>query len=128
MSKFGWWLWATSSICLVPSGVSAVELPLAPTAGEQQEADWRVIAARCGTPAFEKSFFRQSSAAVAAGLVSPGRAPAQVEKSITALRRSSLVLVARTADCPERLSQLAALQRQRSALIPGRRAPTDRSH
>ncbi|MBU2408850.1 MAG: hypothetical protein KKC79_09405, partial [Gammaproteobacteria bacterium] len=33
---------------------------------EQREADDRVIAARCGTPAFEKQFFRSSQAAVRA--------------------------------------------------------------
>ena len=88
---------------------------------EQQEADYRVIAARCGTPAFEKAFFRQSKAAVAAGLVSKHRDPAEVEKTITALRRSPLVLVAAPADCPEQLKMLAELQKSRSSLVKTKR-------
>jgi hypothetical protein len=84
---------------------------------EQQEADYRVIAARCGTPAFEKAFFNQSRAAVNAGLVSRNRPPADVEKTITALRRSPFVLVAAPADCPAQLKQLAELQKSRSQLI-----------
>ncbi|MDB5826051.1 MAG: hypothetical protein JWQ73_271 [Variovorax sp.] len=87
------------------------------TAGEQQEADYRVIAARCGTPAFEHAFFRQSAAFVSAGQLSRGRRPADVEKSITALRRSPFVLVATNADCPARLAELTALQKSRSFLI-----------
>jgi len=83
----------------------------------QQEADYRVIAARCGTPAFEKAFTRQSRAAVAAGLVSPTRDSAAVETTITAHRRNSLVLVAASTACPAHLAQLEAIQRQRSALL-----------
>ena len=84
---------------------------------EQQEADLRVIAARCGTPAYEKAFFNQSKAAVAAGLVSKNRPPAEVEKTITALRRSPFVLVAAPADCPAQIKQLDELRRSRSALL-----------
>jgi len=87
----------------------------------QQEADYRVIAARCGTPAFEKAFTRQSRAAVIAGLVSPNREAATVEKSITALRRSPLALVATSTDCPAQIAQLAVIQRQRTGL--GKRSP-----
>ncbi|MEJ8851905.1 hypothetical protein [Variovorax rhizosphaerae] len=88
----------------------------------QQEADYRVIAARCGTPAFEKKFSRQSRAAVSAGLVSTTRDAAAVEKSITALRRSPLTLVSASSDCPAQLAQLETVQRQRSGLVkaPGK--------
>jgi hypothetical protein len=89
----------------------------APTAAEQQEADLRVIAARCGTPAFEKGFFKSSRAAVAAGLVNKHRMPADVEKSVEALRRSPFVLVASNADCPNQLAQLKELQKTRQAAI-----------
>lgn len=105
----------------------AVVIPLAASADpalvspEQQEADYRVIAARCGSPAYEKAFFNQSKAAVAAGLVSKNRPPAEVEKTITALRRSPFVLVAASADCPEQLKQLAELKNSRSALIKSSR-------
>ncbi|MDM0105447.1 hypothetical protein QTH97_10920 [Variovorax sp. J22R24] len=90
--------------------------------GEQQEADYRVIAARCGTPAYEKAFFKQSKAAVAAGLVSKNRNPAEVEKTITALRRSPFVLVAAPADCGDQLKMLAELRTSRSSLLKTRRA------
>ena len=89
---------------------------------EQQEADYRVIAARCGTPAYEKAFFKQSKAAVAAGLVSKNRDPAEVEKIITTLRRSPFVLVAAPADCADQLKVLAELRTSRSNLLKSRRA------
>jgi hypothetical protein len=85
-----------------------------------------VIAARCGTPAFEKAFYNQSRAAVAAGLVNKNRPPADVEKTVTALRRSPFVLIAANADCPVQLKQLADLQKSRSELIRtsrGRKSP-----
>ncbi|MBB3177210.1 hypothetical protein [Variovorax sp. Sphag1AA] len=88
---------------------------------EQQEADYRVVAARCGTPAYEKAFFNQSKAAVAAGLVSKNRPPADVEKTITALRRSPFVLVAAPADCPAQIKQLDELRSSRSALLKSSR-------
>lgn len=86
-------------------------------AGEQQEADYRVIAARCGTPGFEKAFYKQSRAAVTAGLVVKNRDPVQVEKSITSLRRSPFVLVATQADCAAELKRLAELQKHRGELL-----------
>ncbi|MEJ8846570.1 hypothetical protein [Variovorax rhizosphaerae] len=85
--------------------------------GEQQEADYRVIAARCGTPAFERRFYHQSRAAVSAGLVSTNRDTVAVEKTITSLRRSPFVLVAASSDCKAQLAQLDALQKQRSSLV-----------
>lgn len=88
---------------------------------EQQEADYRVIAARCGTPGYEKAFFRQSKAAVAAGLISKNRDPVEVEKTITALRRSPFVLVAAPADCADQLKMLAEVQKSRRSLIRTKR-------
>jgi len=92
-----------------------------PGLAEQQEADWRVIAARCGTPAYEKAFYKQSRAAVAAGLVVRNRDPVQVEKTITALRRSPFVLVATQADCAAELQRLAELKKSRSVLLKSAR-------
>ncbi|WP_162573918.1 hypothetical protein [Variovorax sp. PBL-H6] len=96
--------------------------PATSHAAEQQEADYRVIAARCGTPAFEKGFFKDSRAAVAAGLVNKNRMPADVEKSVEALRRSPFVLVATNADCPSQLVQLKELQKARKEAIRTGRA------
>lgn len=84
--------------------------------GEQQEADYRVIAARCGTPAFERVFVAQSRRLVAAGAVAPGRDPKAVEKTITELRRNPLVLVAGWSDCPAERIALEKLQKSRAAL------------
>ena len=42
---------------------------------------------------------------------------ADVEKTVTALRRSAFVLVAAQADCPAQLKQLAELQKSRSELV-----------
>ena len=105
---------AVAGICL--SGIS-LATPAADFAssGEQLEADYRVIAARCGTPAFEKAFFKSSRAAVAAGLVAKGRDPVQVEKTITSLRRSPFVLVAASADCPAQLERLKEIQKIRAS-------------
>jgi hypothetical protein len=85
--------------------------------GEQQEADNRVIAARCGTPAFEKGFYKQSKAAVAAGLVVKHRDPAQVEKTVTALRRNPVVLIGAQADCPDQIARLKDLQKERAKML-----------
>ncbi|MGJ7508444.1 hypothetical protein [Variovorax sp. GT1P44] len=89
--------------------------------GEQQEADYRVIAARCGTPAFEKGFYKQSKAAVAAGLVVKHRDPAQVEKTVTALRRNPVVLIGTQADCPDQVARLRDVQKERAKLLGGQR-------
>ena len=100
---------------------SAAEAQIAvaslPGAHEQQEADHRVVAARCGSPAFEKAFSAQSRKAVAAGLVSQRAEPALIEKSINSMRRSSLTLVATSSDCPARLAQLGELRRSRQAAL-----------
>ncbi|WP_218511678.1 hypothetical protein [Variovorax sp. dw_308] len=101
---------------LVPLACAGAQT-IAPLDSLQQEADYRVIAARCGTPAFEKAFGRQSKAAVVAGLVSPNRDAAAVEKSITALRRSPLTLVASSSDCPAQLAQLEVVRKQRNGLV-----------
>jgi hypothetical protein len=98
--------------------------PAARNVSEQLEADYRVIAARCGSPAFEKAFFNGSRAAVAAGLISKSRDPAEVEKTITALRRSPFVLVTATADCPAQMVLLKDLQKRRSEAMRG----TTRAH
>jgi len=81
---------------------------------EQLEADYRVIAARCGTPSFEKSFYKQSKAAVAAGLVTRHRDPAQVEKTVTALRRNPVVLIGAQSDCPAQIEHLKEIQKERA--------------
>ncbi|MDM0000516.1 hypothetical protein QTI24_17990 [Variovorax sp. J22P240] len=103
--------------------VSATCLPWAvgaqpsDSSGEQQEADYRVIAARCGTPGFEKAFYKQSKAAVAAGLVVKHRDPAQVEKTVTALRRNPVVLIGTQADCPDQVARLKELQKERAKAL-----------
>lgn len=88
-----------------------------PLSSEQQEADDRVVAARCGTPAFEKGFYKQSKAAVAAGLVVKHRDPVQVEKAVTALRRNPVVLVATQADCPAQLDRLRQIEKDRAKML-----------
>jgi hypothetical protein len=96
---------------------------------EQLEADYRVIAARCGTPAFEKAFYKQSKAAVAAGLVTKHRDPVQVEKMVTALRRNPVDLVSTQADCPSQLERVKEVQKDRSKSLGGpRRAVASEPH
>ena len=84
---------------------------------EQLEADYRVIAARCGTPAFEKSFYKQSRAAVAAGLVTRHRDPVQVEKTVTSLRRNPVVLIGAQSDCPAQIEHLKEVQKERAKAL-----------
>ena len=84
---------------------------------EQLEADYRVIAARCGTPGFEKAFYKQSKAAVAAGLVTRHRDPAQVEKTVTALRRNPVVLIGAQSDCPAQIDRLKEVQKERAKTL-----------
>ena len=118
-----------SAIGIVASiGAYGADLSKDSTGREQQEADLRVIAARCGTPAFERAFFKQSTAAVKAGLISMDESPADTEKKITALRRSAFMLVASTSDCPAQLTQLAVLQKSRSALIKVARPASKKGH
>ncbi|RZL95990.1 MAG: hypothetical protein EOP82_01625 [Variovorax sp.] len=124
--EFGTWL----SAALIGIPLSAAAQTTAPSGSpistEQQEADYRVIAARCGTPGFEKAFYKQSKAAVAAGLISKNRDAAEVEKKITALRRNPFVLVAAPTDCPAQLAMLTEVQKTRSAAVHsarGRKAP-----
>ncbi|WP_431275362.1 hypothetical protein ACQ858_03040 [Variovorax ureilyticus] len=93
------------------------EAAVSAESGEQREADLRVIAARCGTPAFEKSFYKQSKAAVAAGLVTRHRDPAQVEKSVTALRRNPVVLIGAQSDCPAQIERLKEVQKERAKAL-----------
>lgn len=93
-----------------------------PPVTEQEEADNRVIAARCGTPKFEKAFTRQSTALVASGRLSAKRRPADVETAITALRRNPVTLISASADCPAQLERLSQLQKSRSAVIKTRPA------
>lgn len=80
----------------------------------QREADYRVIAARCGTPAFEKQFFKQSKAAVASGLVEGLSNAGAAEKQIESRRRNPLQLVATSADCSEKLALLKTVQQERA--------------
>ncbi len=105
-------------MCL--SGASlAGEQPLqAVGGGEDQEADYRVIAARCGSPDFENKFTAQSRRLVSAGVVAPGRDPVVVKKTVTAMRRSPMVLVAVSADCPAQLVELTSVMKARAALSP----------
>jgi hypothetical protein len=83
----------------------------------QSEADYRVIAARCGSPMFEKQFFKQSNAAVVAGLVVSNRDAATVEKAVEARRRNPLQLVSTRADCAEKMTTLKAVQQQRAQAL-----------
>lgn len=83
----------------------------------QNEADYRVIAARCGTPAFERQFSKQSRAAVAAGLIVRNQDSVALEKAIEARRRNPLQLVNTGADCAEKMSLLKAVQQQRAQAI-----------
>ncbi|AMM23500.1 hypothetical protein [Variovorax sp. PAMC 28711] len=108
----------TASGAVGVAQAQSVAAPVAPPGAEEQwEADYRVIAARCGSPAFEKSFSAQSRKAVAVGLVSAKADTVAVEKSIANLRRSSLTLVATSSDCPARLAQLKAIQQSRQAAL-----------
>ena len=83
----------------------------------QVEADDRVIAARCGSPAFEKQFFRQSQAAVRAGLISDRTNPARVEQAITAQRRNPIVLVTANVDCAAQLQRLRQVVKAHSQSV-----------
>ena len=114
-TRFDFGAFVSAAVVGIALPVGAQTTPAAgySTPSEQQEADYRVIAARCGTPAFEKAFFKDSKAAVAAGLISKGRDPAEVEKRITSLRRNPFVLVAASADCPAQLAQLKEVQKSR---------------
>ncbi len=120
-------LWIATTTCVVSMAHAQAVPPqtTSPIDQEQLEADYRVIAARCGTPAFEKAFSAQSRSMVAAGLVSRRAEPAVIEKSITSLRRSSLTLVATSSDCPGKLAELKALQQSRQTALASAKRGAD---
>jgi hypothetical protein len=83
----------------------------------QQESDYRVIAARCGTPRFEHGFFKESKAAVQAGLVGNSRNPDEVERMVTEARRNPLLLVSKSADCKADLATINDLREARKGVV-----------
>lgn len=80
----------------------------------QYEADYRVIAARCGTPAFEKKFFTQSRAFVAASNGHDKEAAARQESAIRSLRRNPITLIGSQADCKSHGQVLQRVMAERS--------------
>jgi hypothetical protein len=116
-------LWAAAMALVLAWQVcdAGQDRSMADEAALQQEADYRVIAARCGTPGYEKQFYKQSKAAVAAGLIAGDKDLEKAEKSIEARRRNPLLVVATTADCGEKLVTLKALQKDRAGRLGHRR-------
>lgn len=78
------------------------------SAALQNEADHRVVAARCGTPAFERAFFAKSQRFVAASNDHDKQATARQESAIRSMRRNPITLIGSQSDCK---SQGAILQR-----------------
>ena len=114
------WLCLMPSMALAQSAfpTSAPDTP-SPAQGRQLEADYRVMAARCGTPAFEKLFTRQSRAFVAAGWIEKTADPAATEKAIETLRRNPLMLVSNRAACDSRMVELKQVMQERSERLRG---------
>lgn len=80
----------------------------------QQEADYRVVAARCGTPAFEKQFYIQSRQFVAASNGQDKEAIARQERAIERLRRNPLSLIGSQSDCKVQGEELKRVMDERS--------------
>lgn len=94
---------ASASACWAeakPAGLDAAAL--------QNEADYRVVAARCGKPAFEKAFFVSSQQFVAASNDRDRQATARQESAIRSMRRNPITLIGSQSDCK---AQGAILQR-----------------
>lgn len=94
---------ASASLCYAqakPAGLDAAAL--------QNEADYRVVAARCGTPAFERVFFANSQRFVAASNDHDRQATGRQESAIRLMRRNPITLIESQSDCK---SQGAILQR-----------------
>ncbi|MDN4592059.1 hypothetical protein DBA29_26610 [Xenophilus aerolatus] len=89
-----------------PSGLDEAAL--------QYEADYRVVAARCGTPAFEKKFFMQSQQFVAASNGQDKTATARQESTIRALRRNPITLIGSQSDCKAQGDELKRVMDERS--------------
>ena len=85
---------ASASVCVAqvrPTGLDDTAL--------QYEADYRVVAARCGTPAFEKKFYQQSRQFVAASNGQDKEVTARQERTIERLRRNPIALIGSQTDC-----------------------------
>ena len=80
----------------------------------QYEADYRVVAARCGTPALEKKFYQQSRQFVATSNGQDKEATARQDRSIERLRRSPIALIGSQADCKARGDELKRVMDERS--------------
>lgn len=80
----------------------------------QYEADYRVVAARCGTPAFEKKFYLQSRQFVAASNGQDKEAAARQERTIERLRRNPIALIGSQSDCKLQGDELKRVMDERS--------------
>ncbi|MDN4591735.1 hypothetical protein DBA29_24935 [Xenophilus aerolatus] len=89
----------------------------------QREADYRVVAARCGTPAFETKFFTQSRNFVAASNGNRQDSTARQERAIESLRRNPITLISAQADCKAQSDELKRLLNERSRSHNAHRKP-----
>jgi hypothetical protein len=80
----------------------------------QYEADYLVVAARCGTPAFEKKFYLQSRQFVAANNGQDKEAAARQERTIERLRRNPIALIGSQTDCKLHGDELKRVMDERS--------------
>lgn len=98
-----------------PFGLDAAQL--------QREADYRVVAARCGTPAFETKFFTQSRNFVATSNGNRQDSTARQERTIESLRRNPITLISAQADCKAQSDELKRLLNERSRSHDAPRKP-----
>lgn len=87
----------------------------------QYEADYRVVAARCGTPAFEKKFYQQSRQFVAASNGQDKEAINRQERTIERLRRNPIALIGSQSDCKVQGDELKRVMDERSRSRSGQR-------
>lgn len=87
----------------------------------QYEADYRVVAARCGTPAFEKKFYQQSRQYVAASNGQDKEAINVQERKIERLRRNPISLIGSQSDCKVQGDELKRVVDERSKSGNGQR-------
>ncbi|MDN4592144.1 hypothetical protein DBA29_27055 [Xenophilus aerolatus] len=87
----------------------------------QYEADYRVVAAWCGTPAFEKKFFTQSQQFVASSNGQDKFATERQESTIRSLRRNPIALIGSQSDCKVQGDELKRVMDERSRSRSGQR-------
>lgn len=120
------WAFCSLSVAVAAAGGASCWAQARPTgldaAALQREADYRVVAARCSTPAFEKNFYVQSQDFVAASNGHDRESTARQESAIRSMRRNPIALIGSQTDCKLQGARLKQIMDERNRGRTSRRS------